>query len=330
VTITTTPITASSRLALGVIGLGAMGREVLDVAAAHPDVSVAVCADLDAAAVARARQAHPSIECTTAVADVLDAAAVDAVYIATPPASHAGYALAAIDSGKAVLCEEPLAVALADGERMVAAALRAGIANAVNFALADRHAVLEVERALRAGEVGDVRGVEIRMTFPIWPREFQAGAQWLAEREQGGLVREVLSHFIYLTDRMLGPVTPVFTRLEGAPDRSEQAAFGLLQAGGNSVCVSGRVGAAMPESYEWLLHGTKRSYCLRDWGTLLSSDGGAWGELTLRGERGSEATRLSAFARAVRGRPEPHLPDFAAGLRVQRVIEAFHHGSRAA
>jgi hypothetical protein len=40
--------------------------------------------------------------------------------------------------------------------------------------------------------------------------------------------------------------------------------------------------------------------------------------------------RLSAFARAVRGRPEPHLPDFATGMRVQQVIEAFHHGPRAA
>jgi 1,5-anhydro-D-fructose reductase (1,5-anhydro-D-mannitol-forming) len=329
VTISTTPATASSRLALGVIGLGAMGRELLAVAAAHPAVRVAVCADLDAAAVARARQAHPSIECTTAVADVLDAVAVDAVYIATPPASHARYALAAIERGKAVFCEKPLAIALADGERMVAAAGRAGIANAVNFALADRHAVLEVERALRAGEVGDVRGVEIRMTFPMWPREFQAGARWLAEREQGGFVREVVSHFIYLTDRLLGPVTPIFTRLEGAPERSENAAFGLLQAGDTSVSVSGRAGAAMPESYEWLLLGTKRSYCLRDWGTLLTSDGGGWRELPLRGERGSEATRLSAFAGAVRGQPEPHLPDFAAGLRVQHVVEAFHHGPQA-
>lgn len=328
-TISTTPATASSQLALGVIGLGAMGRELLAVAAAHPAVRVAVCADLDAAAVARARQAHPSIECTTAVADVLDAVAVDAVYIATPPASHARYALAAIERGKAVFCEKPLAVALADGERMVAAAGRAKIANAVNFALADRHAVLEVERALRAGEVGDVRGVEIRMTFPMWPREFQAGARWLAEREQGGFVREVLSHFIYLTDRLLGPVTPIFTRLEGAPERSESAAFGLLQAGDTSVSVSGRAGAAMPESYEWLLLGTKRSYCLRDWETLLTSVGSGWRELTLRGERGSEATRLSAFARAVRGQPEPHLPDFAAGLRVQHVVEAFHHGPQA-
>lgn len=38
-----------------------------------------------------------------------------------------------------------------------------GLVNALNFTLADRHAVLEVERALLAGDVGDVRGVDIRL-----------------------------------------------------------------------------------------------------------------------------------------------------------------------
>ncbi|PZS30305.1 MAG: hypothetical protein DLM58_13890 [Pseudonocardiales bacterium] len=44
------------------------------------------------------------------------------------------------------------------------------------------------------------------MGFPEWPRAFQADARWLADRAQGGFVREVLSHFIYLTDRLVGPV----------------------------------------------------------------------------------------------------------------------------
>lgn len=55
------------------------------------------------------------------------------------------------------------------------------------------------------------------------------------------------------------------------------------------------------------------------------SDGGEWKPVPLTGPRGSEATRLSLFADAVRvGKPR-YLADFATALRVQEVVEAFHH-----
>ncbi|MER6943003.1 hypothetical protein ABT294_03165 [Nonomuraea sp. NPDC000554] len=54
-----------------------------------------------------------------------------------------------------------------------------------------------------------------------------------------------------------------------------------------------------------------------------AADGGT---LFSHGEHGSEHTRLSAFASAIRGE-EPTLADFAAGLRVQRVVEHFHQAA---
>jgi 1,5-anhydro-D-fructose reductase (1,5-anhydro-D-mannitol-forming) len=88
----------------------------------------------------------------------------------------------------------------------------------VNFALSDQQASQHVEKALADGLVGDVLGVEIRLHFPEWPRKFQAGAAWIDGREQGGFVREVFSHFAYLTDRLLGPLEPVHVELiHGTP-----------------------------------------------------------------------------------------------------------------
>jgi predicted dehydrogenase len=313
-------MTSDRPLRLGIVGLGAIGTEML-AAAVTSEFTVVRAFDPNPAAVDRARAAHPGITFAAGVQEVVDE--VDAVYLATPPAFHAEAAIAALRAGKAVFCEKPLAIDLADGRRMFEAA--EGAAAAVNFSLSDRDAVLEVERSLLAGEVGQVTGVDIRLTFPRWPRDFQAEAAWVAERAQGGFVREVLSHFVYLTDRLLGPLEPVDVSVDyPPPPASEVAAHGFLLAGDVPVQVSAFAGVAAPELYEWVLWGTRRSYLLRNWGELLVSDGGEWTPVPLSGPRGSEATRLARFAEAVRGEKPSHLADFAAALRVQEVVEAFH------
>lgn len=314
-------------IGLGIIGLGAMGAEMLDVAAAHPDVDVRLCADLQPESVNRAKLAHPAVSFTTSPLEVIDSEEVDAIYIATPPIFHADYAIRAMRQGKAVFCEKPLAISIADGQTMVEVARETGMVNALNFALSDRHAVIEIERALHAGEVGDVRGVDIRLLFPRWPRDFQAGAAWLEGREQGGFIREVFSHFAYLTDRLLTPITPTFTATDypiDDPKGSEVSAWGLFHAGTVPIKVTGQTNAAVPETYEWYVYGTRRSYCFRNWSELLSSTGEQWSPVDLPANRGSEATRLSAFVRACRGQAQTNLADFAAGLRVQHLVEAFH------
>lgn len=316
----------SKRVGLGILGLGAMGTELLEAAARHDDFEVMLCADVNEAAVARERRRYPGIGFTTEPRTVVASEGVDAIYIATPPRFHAAYAMEAMRAGMAVFCEKPLAVDLAEGQAMADLAAQTGVVTAVNFALSDRHATLEIERALAAGELGNVGGVDIRLAFPQWPRAFQADAGWLSGRAEGGFVREVFSHFAYLTDRLIGELEPVFTTLDfPQPDEaSENLAFGLFRAGGIPVRVFGQAGLAVPESYEWAISGSLRSYRLRNWGELQVSDGKAWQDVALIGERGSEYTRLSAFARAIRGEPQTNLADFAAGLRVQRAVEAFH------
>ena len=301
-----------------------MGTRMMAAAAAAPEFTVVRAFDVSTAAVERARAAYPDVAFGAGVADVVAASDVDAVYFATPPAFHADDAIAAMRAGKAVFCEKPLAISLDDGRRMVEAAEQYGVAAAVNFALSDRSTVYEVERSLLAGELGEIKGVDIRLVFPRWPRAFQAEATWLARREQGGFVREVLSHFVYLTDRLLGPLQPVAVSLDAPDGASEVAARGSLLAGDVPVHVTGLADVAAPELYEWIIWGTRRSYLMRNWGDLLVSDGGEWTPVTVAGPPGSDTTRLALFAQAVRGEHPRGLADFASALRVQSVIEAFH------
>lgn len=319
--------TGDSGIRLAIIGLGVMGNEMLDAAAGHPDFVVAGAADLSPAAVEAARSRHPQVSFGTDPHRTATSTDIDAVYIATPPNTHAQLAIEALRTGKAVFCEKPLAVELTDGRQMLAAAEQSGAVTAVNFSLADRNAVLYLEDAVRSGELGTVAGVDIRFAFSRWPRDFQVGATWVAGRRQGGLVREVFSHFAFLTDRLLGPLRVIDANVDyppGDPEGAERAAHALLRAGEIPVRVSAIAGVAAPELYEWIIWGTQRSYLFRDWDELLVTDGHSWTPVELGGERGSEATRLSRFATAVRGEPAPHLADFAAAFLVQQVVEAFH------
>lgn len=318
-------MTDHARIRLGIIGLGAMGTEMLSVAVEHPDFDVVRCADPSTHTLDRVRRAYPGIAMTSVPDDLIGDPGLDALYIAAPPVWHAHYAIAAMAAGMAVLCEKPLAISVDDGEAMQRAARQTGAVNALNFPFSDRHAALEVQRAVRAGEHGEALAVEMRFTFPHWPRAFQRDASWLAGREQGGFLREVASHYLFLTDRVIGPMTPEYGALDaaaGVPGAAESAALGLFRSGDVPVRLSGQV-AAVPECYEWTLYGTRRSYRITDWAQLSVGDEAGWAPVTLTGARGTEHTRLGEFASAIRGGPSA-LADFAAGLRVQRLVEFLH------
>ncbi|MFI9379853.1 Gfo/Idh/MocA family protein [Kutzneria sp. NPDC052558] len=307
---------AATPIRLGVIGLGVMGRRTFEQALEHPDFEVTFAADADPEVVEALQPGHPGITFGAAT-EFVDH--VDAVYIATPPSWHAPYALTALRQGIAVFCEKPLAVDLAEGREMVAA----GGVTAVNFPLSDTNATLYLEDVIP--DAGDLLGVDVRMTFPQWPRPFQAPAAWVGERAEGGFIREVFSHFAYLTDRLVGPIRTVEATVDYAETGSEIAARGLLRAGEVPVQVSGYAGVAAAESYEWIVWGSRRSYRLTNWAHLAVSDGGPWTPLDLTGDgSGAESTRLSLFAEAVRGRRPANLADFADALRVQEAVEAFY------
>ncbi|MCJ2061537.1 Gfo/Idh/MocA family oxidoreductase [Methylobacterium sp. J-088] len=314
-------------LALGIIGAGIMGERLLGAihGASESPVRVAAIWDPSPEALARIGSAFP------AVPRVADAEAVVAasacLYIASPPASHLGYARAALAAGRSVFCEKPLAIDLADARAFVA---EAGQAGAVNFPFASSPGVAALQRWIAEGVVGTPRRVAIAVEFARWPRPWQAdAARWLDARSEGGFTREVVSHFLFLARRLLGPLEGISGRVEvPEPGLSERAITVALTAAGIPVTLTGRVGGTDKDDHNtWTLEGDAGAVRLRDWAIAerRAADGrfepapdaipnARLRPITLR-------RQLDGVVRMARGEPH-HLATFAEALAVQEAVEA--------
>jgi len=140
-------------LALGVIGLGMAGAVMVRAAARHPGVVLAAAAEPHAApreAFGRDFNARTYADARALCED----AAVEAVYIATPHQFHAEHAVAAAERGKHVILEKPMALTLADCDRIIAAVERAKVHLIVGHTHAFDPAVREMRRIIASGDLG--------------------------------------------------------------------------------------------------------------------------------------------------------------------------------
>jgi len=309
---------------LGIIGLGIMGERLLRAALDHAAASVTPVAVWDPAPAAAGRLAGiagaPRMVATSEA--VINAC--DCLYIAAPPAAHIPLADAALAAGRSVFIEKPLATSLTEARAFVARAEASGARAAVNFPMASSPAVAQLS-AWRAGLEAERLAIDV--AFPTWPRGWQqAAASWLAKRAEGGFTREVVSHFLFLTRRQLGPLTLLSaTASYPAGDGAETAIEARLMAGGVPVTLQGSVGTTTKDDHNtWTLNGAIR---LRDWSFAerLGTDG-AWAQapdalpnekmrpMVLKGQ-------LAEVAAMTRG--EPHrLAALREALDVQEIVEA--------
>lgn len=316
----------ATRHKVAVIGLGVIGQRMLTDMPRHERLEVIGAWDLNPSACEAARRKFPWLTIAPSAEALIADAATDLVYIGVPPLAHGEYTLAAIAAGKAVFCEKPLGVDVAESRSLVDRVEASGLANAVNYVFGTAHGAEAIRAALDSGEAGDVAGIDILLHFAQWPRDWQASATWLARRQQGGFVREVLSHYVYLVENLLGPSEVVSATLchpLEPEDAAETHITAQIDCGDIPVTIAGSVGGAGPEAVEFTLWGTKKSYRLTDWYRLWTSDGGPWTQAwpdASDDEIDSCMDQLDALADMLEGKPH-RLPDFRAALSVQERIE---------
>ena len=263
---------------VAIIGLGVMGRRMLTNMLADDRFEFTGVWDPDSATCTQVASDLPEVPVAAGAEAIVRAPETDLVYIACPPDWHKHYALMAADAGKKVFCEKPLGTDVAESRDLVAELERRGTPNVVNFIQSTSHAVELTRSRIESGEMGDIVGADIVIHFSRWPRDWQATADWLRFRDQGGYTREVFSHFLFLAERFLGKAELLWSkpRYQADPALCETHIQAQLECGGVLVSAFGSVGGAGPDRVELTLWGTKKSHRLHDWFWLQSSDGGPW------------------------------------------------------
>jgi myo-inositol 2-dehydrogenase / D-chiro-inositol 1-dehydrogenase len=184
----------------GIIGAGWIGRRHAETLARRDDVAVAAVCDVDAGRAAQAAAASGA-QVFTSWREMLADAALDAVWICTPPRAHVGPAVAALDRGLPVYLEKPIARAAGDAAQIAAAAARSRAVCAIGY---QWRAIgfLDGLRSRLAGQaVGCLTGQSIGGT--------ESRPWFLSQAEGGGNLLERGSHHIDLARSLAGEVTAV-------------------------------------------------------------------------------------------------------------------------
>ena len=134
---------------------------------------------------------------------------VDAVYVATPPSSHAEYALLAARAGKPVYVEKPMARDHAECVAMVEGCRAAGVPLFVAYYRRALPRFLKIRELIDGGAIGEVRYVSVALHQPLDPTELDpATLPWRVDPAVagGGRFVDLASHMLDFLDFALGPV----------------------------------------------------------------------------------------------------------------------------
>ncbi|WP_130648860.1 Gfo/Idh/MocA family protein [Egicoccus halophilus] len=140
---------------------------------------------------------------------------VDLVDICTPGDTHCDIAVAALEAGKHVLCEKPLANTVEEAERMVAAAERAaadGVRTMVGFTYRRVPAVALARQLVRDGRLGEIRHVRAQY-LQDWIVDPEAPLTWRLQKHLAGsgALGDIGAHAIDLAQHVLGDVLTELT-----------------------------------------------------------------------------------------------------------------------
>lgn len=319
-------------LNIGVVGLGVMGQRMLERLRPHPRLNATMVWDANPDTLARTLELHPELHAAGSVEQVIDSPGLHCLYIATPPAAHVRLSQAAFDAGLAVFCEKPLTVDFDPARRVVGRIADEHLRAAVNFSLASSKGLGYLQKIFGSTSsmpLGSVRQVEIDLGFAAWPRPWQmAAGPWLSERAEGGFAREVLSHFIFVLQRVLGPATVWGGKVvyPSSGNGAETALEADLRIDEVEVRVKGRVDPAVgvPDRNRMVWRADGGEINLRDWsGVTYRRQGAAERSLGDAGAMriAAQLEQMEQWVAMIEGR-DHLLPGFDEALAVQETVEA--------
>ncbi|MBI3666635.1 MAG: Gfo/Idh/MocA family oxidoreductase [Acidobacteria bacterium] len=193
------------KIQAAVIGTGFVGRVHVEAIRRLGNVEVAAIADQSEEL---ARKFGEQLGVERAVGDyrqLLADPAIRAVHVCTPNHLHFEVVKHAVEAGKAVLCEKPLAVSAAEARELTELARRHKVVNATNYNLRYYPVVQHMRRLVATGEVGEILAVQ--GTYSQDWLFYETDYNWRLEPEAGGQSRamaDIGSHWCDMVEHVTG------------------------------------------------------------------------------------------------------------------------------
>jgi len=144
------------KINIGLVGAGYWGQKLLPKFLAAPQATVQAVCDIHEGNRAEIQRKFPKVPTTASLDDLLSSRELDAVVIVTPPATHFVLAKAALEAGKHVWIEKPLALHLDEGRQLVQLARARKNVLFVDHTFLYDPAIGMIRDLVQRGELGDV------------------------------------------------------------------------------------------------------------------------------------------------------------------------------
>ena len=290
---------------------------------------------------------------------------VDLVCITTPPATHFEMALAALDAGKHVLCEKPMAMNVSGARAMTEKAREKNVLALIDHELRFLHGRRRAFELLRSGAIGKVRHAKANFRAPHRGDAEKPWNWWSDKTAGGGALGAIGSHIIDSFNWFLATeISEIFCRLQthikerkdaesGAPravTTDDEANLILRLADGDlTENATGQVSVSMTEypkyQHRMEFFGTTGAIRVEARGEVFTARAGEtdWTEIEVDLGANVEGVPDTGFARGfmnfapaivdaiASGVTEiEHAATFEDGVKVQKVLDAAHESNETA
>ncbi len=348
---------SDTEIRAGVVGTGFWANSVHMAAYRdHPQARVLGVCDVE---IERARSAARTFGAEFVTRDYMELVTrddIDVVNVVTPNVVHAPVALAALEAGKHVMCEKPLAMSYSEAEQLARAAAEAGVKTGINFTYRGHPAARFARHLVEQGQIGRIFHVNA-FYMQGWLVNPEVPMVWRLRKEMTGTgaLGDLGSHIVDLVEwltgeRIVSLVSDMQTFVEDRPladgsgtgrvDVDDGATF-LTRFGNGAMgtFVSSRYGTARPNYQRIEIYGDKGAlvYSWEDTDNIQAAVGPVSVresqmlsipvpqrfKPTRRGaaDRFGTTQNMQHFVEAILEDKEM-VPNFRDGLRNQEVLEA--------
>jgi UDP-N-acetyl-2-amino-2-deoxyglucuronate dehydrogenase len=331
-------------LRFGLIGVGAVAPRHVTAIQETPDASLVAVCSRNQAKVQRCAQESGGVDWTTDYREILKRSDINAVAVTLPHDLHESVCIEAAAAGKHILMEKPLAITVAECDRMIAACERAGVTLATCYQGRFDALPRKLHADLQAGKLGRLLLASLHVN---WYRDmaYYGSAPWRGKwaTEGGGVLTTQASHGLDMLLWLAGDVESVTAQMATLDHRIEvedvvhvllrfkNGALGIIETTtlaypgfDERLDFSGTNGSAVFEKgagrVRWYLKEPKS-----DWVEQGEASSGAGSAMAI--SAGPHIAAYRDFAAAIREKRSP-LIDGREGRRSTAVIQAIYASAR--